>query len=212
MSAVLLLLALWPAVLQAGAWPRGKGAHFLSVTGRMIGSDAGSWSQSYSLFHEYGLTDRLTLSTDLGGAISGLDKLVSYVSIPVAERFGVRLALDRGAGQVAGDWVVRPGLSFGRGIEQPAGWIAGELAAEVFPRTGKVDWKFDVTFGLSPGRRVKYYAQLQTGQRAGDPAFARVAGSLAWKLAEGTWLDVGGSVGVQNSGPYRLKLGIWREF
>ncbi|PJE31474.1 hypothetical protein CVM39_03745 [Pseudooceanicola antarcticus] len=177
-----------------------------------MGAEDGSWTQSYTLFHEYGLTDRLTLSTDFGGAISGLEKLVSYVSVPMGERLGFRLALDMGAGKVAGEWVLRPGLSFGRGLERPSGWIAGELAAEVFAGTGAVDWKFDLTLGLSPGRRAKYYMQLQSGQRAGDPAFARLAGSLAWKIRDGTWLDIGGSVGLANSDPYRLKLGIWREF
>ncbi|WP_010141821.1 hypothetical protein [Oceanicola sp. S124] len=208
----LALLLLLPDPLAAGPWPRGKGAHFLSVTGRMIGSDSGTWMQSYSLFHEVGLSDRLTLSTDLGGAISGLDKLVSYLSIPLGERLGFNLALDMGAGQVAGDWVLRPGLSIGRGLSRPSAWISGELAAEIFPRTGAMDWKFDLTAGLSPGERIKYYAQIQTGQRMGDPAFARLAGSVALRLREGTFLDVGGSVGLANSDPYRLKLGIWQEF
>lgn len=209
----LLLVLLAAPQARAGAWPRGKGQHFVSTTTRLIGSRSGTWARSYSYYHEYGLTDRLTLTADLGGAISGLDKVVGHLTVPLGEPLGVKVAVNLGGGVIAGRKVLRPGLSFGRGLQRPPGWIAGEAVAEYFPETGALDWKFDLTFGYSPGGRGKYYVQLQTGQQQGDPPFARLAGSVAWRLREGLYLDLGAAVGlVDTTDPYRVKLGIWREF
>lgn len=209
---LLCLCLLAPQAALAGAWPRGKGNNFATSTLRVALSQTGELSRSFSYFHEYGLTDRLTLTGDMGGAISGLDKLVLYLSVPLPDLWGVALAFDMGGGTIAGQQVLRPGLSFGRGLQRPSGWISGELVAEVYPETGALDWKFDTTFGLSPGERAKYYVQLQTGQRQGDLPFARLAGSAAIRLRPGLFLDIGGSAGLANTDPYRVKLGIWKEF
>ena len=208
---------LWLAGLhgvEAGAWPRGKGNHFAFAALRGIGSEHGSLTPSFSYYHEYGLTDRLTLSADLGGAISGFEKTVIALSMPVPlpEFLGLKASMDLGYGEIDGQQVMRPGLSIGRGFAQPEGWASVDMVAEIFPDLMLVDWKVDITLGMTARSGHKYYLQVQSGQQMGDPFFSRVEASVAWRLRDGLYLDVGAATGLVATDPYRVKLGVWREF
>ena len=213
LACLLLLLAAAPPA-QAGAWPRGKGNHFAFAALRAIGSETGELTPSFSYYHEYGLTDRLTVSADLGGAISGFDKTVVALSmpLPLPEFLGLKAGVQLGYGEIAGQQVMRPGLSLGRGFAHPQGWASVDLVAEIFPDLLAIDWKVDLTLGLTSQHGHKYYLQWQTGQQMGDPVFSRLEGSVAWQLRDGLFLDVGAAAGLAATDPYRVKLGLWREF
>ncbi|MBT9384532.1 hypothetical protein KM176_11735 [Pseudooceanicola sp. CBS1P-1] len=217
MRTALLLAALAgivaPAQGAAGAWPRGKGKTFSAGAIRIFGlGTPGRLTQSFTYFHEYGLSDRWTLGADIGGAISGLDKMVVFVSHPLLTFGQTRTAADLGVGSVSGHPVVRPGFSIGRGLEYPPGWAVMETAVEYFLDTGVYDWKVDFTFGVAPADHPKTYLQLQTGKSHQDPVFARLAVSMAIPLRKDFLLDLGGSAALRNSDPYRLKIGFWKTF
>ncbi|KAA2313710.1 hypothetical protein DL237_11235 [Pseudooceanicola sediminis] len=197
---------------QAGAWPRGKGKHFAAAALRFHSATGADWSKSLTYYHEYGLSDQINIGVDVGGAISGFDKLILFATVPLPQILGVNIASELGVGLVAGEAVVRPGVSLGRGLSRPEGWITLEGAAEYFSQSDAVDWKVDTTFGLTLGARSKTYVQLQTGHQHGDAPFARLAASFAWQIKPRLTLDVGASTSVMNSERYRLKFGVWREF
>ena len=63
---------------SAGAWPREEGSLFVSSLARLSWpQDTTTWTsyeptgEYYTLYVEYGLTERLTVGLDLGRAISG---------------------------------------------------------------------------------------------------------------------------------------------
>jgi hypothetical protein len=211
-TAFLALVALAAGPAQAGAWPRGKGKHFASAALRFHSGTGADWTKSLTYYHEYGLSDQINIGVDFGGAISGFDKLIFFASVPLPAMFGVNISSELGVGVVAGEAVVRPGFSLGRGLSKPSGWVTLEGAAEYFSQSDAVDWKLDSTFGLTLSDRAKTYVQLQTGHQHGDLPFARIAGSFAWQLKPRLTLDLGASTSLMNSERYRLKFGVWREF
>ena len=108
---------------SAGAWPREEGSLFASSLARLSWpQDTTTW-QSYeptarytSLYLEYGLAPRTTLGLDLGLSVSGAEKLVVFAQRPLHQPDrGPRLAYEIGFGRIAGQTVLRPGLSLGLG-------------------------------------------------------------------------------------------------
>ena len=56
-----------------------------------------------------------------------------------------------GFGQISGDWVLRPGVSFGWG--RPNGWVSIDSVAEIHLDRGTTDYKLDLTWGAKPAAR-----------------------------------------------------------
>lgn len=213
---LLLVTGLGIEPLHAGAWPRGEGNHFFSSTLRVAASDPdGPFSTYTTFYYEYGLNDRITLGADIGRAVSGEIKAVAYARLPIFARSKRnKFALEFGIGSIAGAVVVRPGLSFGRGVSTRwgHGWVAVESVAEIAVETAQVDLKADFTFGIDIRPKAKLILQLQTGAPHSDPYFARFAPSVVVRLAPKTLIEFGLTAGLVGDDQLGLKIGIWREF
>ncbi|MFU8776882.1 MAG: hypothetical protein ACNA7M_04360, partial [Roseovarius sp.] len=77
---LILALAVLPwleGTVEAGAWPRAKGQTFLVAAGQVDAPDqTGLTRQSFTLYAEYGATERLTLGLDLGGDALRMTKAI----------------------------------------------------------------------------------------------------------------------------------------
>lgn len=225
MTRMLLLLlsfclsALTAQAVCAGAWPREKGSGFVSSDVRL------SWPMEllsleptgkyYTLYAEYGLTDRLTLGMDLGRSVSGDGKSVVFLRLPLrrdAAKF--KIALELGLGQIDGQTVVRPGLALGRSwsLWSLSGWLALDSLAEVQTETGKTDLKIDLTMGLNTDNGRKYIVQFQAGAPALFDPFLRVAPSVVMPFGKNRHIEIGGTYGLTGDASFGVKLGVWQTF
>ncbi|CUH75370.1 hypothetical protein [Tropicibacter naphthalenivorans] len=216
---VVLIFCLLTAVqAQAGAWPRTKGTGFGSAAVRL------SWPQNiqhwtsamptqqyYTLYLEYGLTDRVTLGLDLGRSVSGAAKTVAFVQMPIRNKdSGPKISGQLAFGRVAGDMVIRPGLSLGWGLQK--GWFSVDSVAEIHLPDKKTDYKLDITWGRNLPRDRKLILQLQTGDTAEDPPFARFAPSYVRPLKGKYQLETGVTVGLIGDSSMGIKFGLWADF
>lgn len=212
------LLCLSSASAMAGAWPRKAGEGFASATARF------SWPQDvqqltslapsqeyYTIYVEYGLTDRLTLGVDLGRSVSGSGKSVVFLQYPLLERgTGPRVAAQLGFGQISGRQVIRPGLSVGLGLER--GWLSVDGVAEMRLDSGIADYKIDMTWGWNFDNGRKLILQMQTGAPAGDPVFARFAPSVVFPLNDRLTLETGVAYGLTGDRSFGVLVGLWTTF
>lgn len=218
LTALFLLTAtLTPCAARAGAWPRDAGSGFFSVATRL------SWPQEiaqwtsieptedyHTLYIEYGMTDRLTLGLDVGRSVSGGGKSVAFVQFPLLDRdTGPKVSAQLGFGTIAGENILRPGLSVGWGM--PNGWLAFDGVAEMH-RSGDTDVKLDVTWGRNLPKGRKLIVQLQTGLQENDPAFARLAPSLVFPMRKKMNAELGATYGLKGDDSMGLKFGLWLDF
>jgi hypothetical protein len=202
----------------AGAWPRKQGSSFVAM-GVTLGwpRDIGQWvsqapTEVYrTLYVEHGLTGRLTLGLDLGKSVSGDDKAVVFLQMPLdlGERHGV-MALNLGIGRIGGTAILRPGLALGRGT--PGGWLSADALAEIAPESGTVDYKLDLTLGRNLPRDRKLIVQMQLGAPHDDPAFARLAPSMVFPLRGALKTEIGARWGLTGDRAMGFKFGFWTEF
>jgi len=213
----LMLAACLTSPAVAGAWPREKGTGFVSAATNVAGD---AWQGPYSIYSttylEYGIGHDLTLGLDIGHGVSGNAKKILFLRRPLAELSpGHLVAGELGFGRIAGENVLRPGLSYGHGLtlkNGKTGWISVETVSEHRLASGRIDIKADVTFGLNQGQRFKSILQLQTGISHGDPAFARLAPSLVMRVGDAGHLELGLTAGIIGDDHLGLKLGFWRDF
>ncbi|MDZ7709086.1 MAG: hypothetical protein U5K36_02560 [Roseovarius sp.] len=217
-SRLLLVLAVLPWLatdVHAGAWMRAKGEGFLSASGTVEGPDEfGLYRQSFSLYAEYGATERLTFGVDLGGDTLRMTKAVAFLRWPLGARSReTKLALEIGAGQVEEENALRPGLSIGRGIAigKHHGWLNADGRAILF-EGGDTAYETDLTAGLSLGKRVKAMVQLQAGIPAQGRDYLRLAPSVVYQTRPGTHLEFGVTEPLSGGGERGFKLGLWRQF
>lgn len=209
---------------NAGAWQRAEGALYASASARL------SWpkdlvshgsldpnGQYYTLYMEYGLTDRVTLGLDMGRSVSGAGKSIGFVQLPVRNKEkGLKVSAALGLGQIEGDPVIRPGLSVGLGHKW--GWINADGFAEVGINSDETDFKLDVTFGFNaPSHRflrdgTKLIVQFQSGAPYGDAMFVRLAPSVVVPLRNNLSIEVGGSWGIFGDDNFGALLGLWSDF
>ena len=214
-----LLLSLWPPWATAGPWTRDIGSYFLSVStmpswARDQGI-AGPGNAYHALYLEYGLRENLTLGLDLGYSGTGTAKAVAFLRYPLNPPDAtLRLAVDLGLGQIDGAPVIRPGLSLGRAFETDLGygWLAIDSLAEIRTDSGDMDFKMDVTVGLTVARGHKYMMQIQSAAPAMRDAYVRIAPSVAIPFGPGRHLEIGGSYGLSGDDSVGVKLGLWQEF
>jgi len=211
-----LLLVPWLAVpALSGAWPRPKGTAFVATSAQIEGPDEhGVYRQNFSLFAEYGLTERLTLGVDVGGDAVRMSKAVGFLRWPLgpAER-PLKLAVEFGAGQVEGEAALRPGLNIGRGIKlwERYGWLAVDSRAVLF-ESGGISLEGEATVGLSVSARSKVIVQLQAGRPDEGRDYTRVAPSFVYQTRPGTHIEAGLVEPLTGGGHRGFKLGLWREF
>jgi hypothetical protein len=230
-----LLLVLSTGQLWAGAWPRGTGEGFASLSHWHAVRTGNAGSGSYTaLYAEYGLTPWLTFGLDAGRSVSGATKTVMFLRASVGNSGGGPMALELGLGEIAGQPVLRPGLSFGRSVEGTLGtcWLSVDTVLELDLETQAVDIKADATLGFTPRKTSgapsdwTLMLQVQTGlvdlkhslivlQETGiDPApsFMRIVPSVTYRLSNKTDLELGYYRSLTSSREAGVKLGIWTRF
>jgi hypothetical protein len=212
---LLLFLAL-ASTVDAGAWSRSKGEGFtmtsIQVTAPSLTKPA---SYYYSNFSEFGLTESITFGADLGHSVSGESKLIVFLRHPIlALKDKHHFAAELGVGEIAGEFILRPGLFYGRGLahHNSSGWLAIDVLFEHHVRHQKTDFKADFTYGTTFSGGIKTILQMQSGRQAGDPKFFRFAPSLAIPMGSTTHLELGGSLNLIGEPEYGLKIGIWKDF
>lgn len=220
-----------PVALLAGAWPRAAGTGFASLSHWQGLGTADSYTGFYV---EYGLTARLTLGVDAGRSVSGDSKTVAFLRLPVMRILGGQVAAELGYGQIGGQNVLRPGLSWGRSITRPRwqGWLAVDTRLELGMDHHKLDEKTDFTLGLTPrhpdGRPSDWtiMVQVQTGvvdireqifllQTEGikpGASFVRVVPSVTYRLRDGMHLEIGYFHALDGTGAQGVKLGLSTTF
>lgn len=215
---LILAFAMLPwlvSAVDAGAWPRAKGQTFLATAGQVDAPDeTGLARQSFTLYAEYGATERLTLGLDLGGDALRMTKAIAFARWPVGQDARTwKIAVEIGVGQVSEQSVLRPGLSLGRGLTLwgRQGWAAFDGRAVIFGG-GEVTLESDLTLGIAISTRGKVLAQVQTGQEAGGRPYARFAPSYVHETKPGAQLEFGVIVPLSGEGERGLKLGLWRSF
>lgn len=215
---LILAFALLPwlvSTVDAGAWPRAKGQTFLATTGQVDAPDeAGIARQSFTLYAEHGVTERLTLGLDLGGDALRMTKAIAFARWPIGrDARDLKIAVEIGLGEVSEQGAVRPGLSLGRGLTLwgRQGWAAFDGRAVVF-NGGEVTLESDVTLGLNLGARDKVLAQIQTGRPAGGRTYVRFAPSYIHETKPNSYLEFGVILPLSGGGERGVKLGLWRSF
>jgi hypothetical protein len=227
----LALLWMQGAPLGAGSWPREAGTGFASLTQWQGGGGSGGYT---ALYAEYGLTPRLTLGLDAGRSVAGHDKSVLFLRLPILRVLGGPVAAELGYGTIAGQAVLRPGLSWGRSLSRPRwqGWLSVDTRLEWGMDSKTLDEKTDFTLGLTlldpQGHPADwtFMLQLQTGvvdigqqlfllQTEGikpGASFIRLVPSLTYRLREGLHLELGYVLGLDSRGGQGIKLGLWTQF
>lgn len=216
--AACLFLVLSTTSALPGAWPRERGAGFASADARLSWPQdvAHRWhenafQQYYTLYVEYGLTDRWTLGLDLGRSVSGDGKTVVFLQYPLRNRErGLQATAQLGFGKISGKAVLRPGLALG--WELPKGWLSAESVAEIRTDSGLTDLKLDLTWGVTFDSGTKWIMQLQTGRPWASEEFARAATSVVVPLRGQLSVEAGVTWGLHTDENLGVKLGLWKEF
>lgn len=217
-SRLILVFALLPSLATealGGAWSRAKGEGFLSVSGLIEEPDAfGLYRQSFSLYGEYGVTERLTFGVDIGGDALRMSKAIAFLRWPLRDpEREMKFAVEIGAGQVEGENALRPGLSIGRGIAigKRHGWLNADTRA-ILAGGGAAAFEGEFTAGLSLGERLKAMMQLQAGIPSQGRDYIRLAPSVVYETRPGTHLEFGVTEPLSGGGERGVKLGLWRKF
>ncbi|SMC91302.1 hypothetical protein [Primorskyibacter flagellatus] len=211
LNCLCLLICLTGTLANAGAWPRPEGTGFASVATRLSFDDTFMTLTSYSsAYLEYGLNGRHTLGLDAGYSSDGTSRAIVFVRQPLSTtKAGSPIAAELGLGVIDTQTVLRPGISWGRGLDK--GWMAADALAEI-QMTGATDLKLDLTLGLKDDRGRMLILQLQTGKPFGRAATAQLAPSVVVPFGKSRHLEVGASADLLERRNFRIKFGLWQDF
>ena len=207
--ALLILLA---GQAEAGAWPRAEGETFLSFSVEADPTDTGDGFAA--LYAERGLAGGLTAGLDIGGHQTDMTKAVVFLRWPVGrDDARSKTALEMGLGHAGDGFALRPGLSWGRGIDwgKTPGWLSVETQAVLFEDFNSL-WKADLTLGLKPRPRNKIMLQLQAALPSDRSAYLKLAPAWVHEIGDGRHVEIGVTAGIWESEDLRLKLGLWHRF
>ncbi|RYH06868.1 hypothetical protein [Tropicimonas sp. IMCC6043] len=234
-----LAAALVQPAAAGGAWPRGKGHVFASLTYSTFG-DVVTYFQGLArpipgvtypeltsetgLYAEYGLTERLTFGLDRstrgpGEAMTSVWFLRRNFGRP-DWRSSYGLELGFGSARIWNDWEIvedtqlRVGAAWGRGFESRwfGGWVDVDAKLSAFAETGIRAWKVDTTFGISRDERGLLYLQMQSGAIGDSPTYTRAVPTFVLRLPRGISLESAMLLGVRNEDDLGMKVGAWLEF
>ncbi|MGR3454826.1 hypothetical protein [Pseudooceanicola sp.] len=205
-----------PATAPGGAWPRGEGLGFASVTTRITdGTLPTAPRVRHSVYLAYGLTERIGLTVEVDLAGGRVPKALGLYTLSLLPRdHPWKLSLALGGGTLNGTPAISPRFTLGRGftVFGTAGWAEAALAGEFTRAAGGQAGKLDLTLGLSPTPRLRSYVQVFAYQSFAGPRFIRAETSLAYRVHRRVWFDVGVSTGITPVRDHRLKLGVWTAF
>ena len=209
------LLCFLASPVLAGAWQREKGRWFMSTSSSFTIGEYGYRGYYGAYYGEYGLTDTLTLGIDAGVSETGVATVLFFTRQPVWQgKKGGRLALEIASGTSGGMPVVRPGLSWGQGLqtEWGPGWFAIDAALTQNMTTGIFTYKVDTTIGISPSDRWKAIIQFQAEFSPGLSQSLKIAPSVVMRVGKTTQLELGVSQSLLDGGQTGVKLGLWMDF
>lgn len=215
---LVLALVMAPALAQAGAWAREKGAVYLSFTG-YVNSDGGD--AEGSLYAEYGLTNRLTVGAKMfGGPDTATEALVFLTTAFRADK-RIKLAFSTGIGAEfpsdGSDPLAMGQLGLHAGMGLPRGWLAVDAYATIATNIATTttlpdpDLKADVTFGHRLSDRLTAIAQLQGGQDVGGDPYLKAAPALSLRAGRAD-LQLGVIWGVVNDNSRKVSVGTALRF
>ena len=226
---VLLILMAAPAV--AGPWPQGKGRHFLSLSATQ---DAGV--PGLSLYHAWGLSDRLTLLVAASGSQGGTPRAMVSLSRAIWTEGTWRMSVALGGGLYDGEGAANAVVALGRNVSVLGfpGWLTTE--AQAVATMSRIEGRIDATLGITLPSKVKVYSQISVAKdlyrvpvytpppppaifgwtpppsRKATPTDIRAGLSAAVPIGQKLWLDLGVSKGLGSGGSTQAKIGIWKEF
>ncbi|TDL79777.1 hypothetical protein E2L08_07740 [Palleronia sediminis] len=214
-----LALILLPAVLHAGAWPRGEGSGFISVSqGFTFADDDRSRIGPMAAYAEFGLTPRLTFGTKLDHFDRAGEAFVflrRHLSRPDAA-WQLALQLDLGQTETDIDMAVSAfgvGGHLGRGLTTPwgPGWIEAEIR-----RNSRIDGGFartnlDLTVGITPREHTHVIVQGRLYSDGTDESF-ELAPSYVRPFIGPSQVRIGVAGQTSGDAPLRLELGSWLAF
>lgn len=219
--AIVCLLALSALGAQAGPWPREQGTTFLSYAveidkkhldkRRTMPPLEGTY---FSLYGEHGLRNDLTLGLDAGVDALDLRKAIAFLRWPIGDpNRATRKALEVGIGTSDGKFALRPGFSWGRGVQigKTDGWLGIDSRATLGEGLS-CTFETDLTFGLKPSDKAMVILQLQSGLTNDRDAYAKIAPSYVRQIGKGRHLEIGGSAGLHGTDAIKIKLGLWHSF
>lgn len=233
----ILLLPGQPAQ-AGGAWPRGKGNGFLSVTWSTFGDAVGyvkelsgpllekpelELTNEIGVYAEYGITERLTFGVDrfqqpepepgIGATILFLRSALG--NLDWSNHYGVEI----GFGPVR-DWrgeddtVIRAGFSVGRGYSSRwgDGWLELDSKFGQQLEVQEQFWKIDGTMGWNATDASFVSLQLQSGAAGDGPVYMRAVPAYVRRFDHGISVESALLLGVQNDEAQGVKLGAWLDF
>lgn len=226
---VMLVVLATPAA--AGPWPQGKGRHFLSLSATYEAGVPGM-----TVYHAWGLTDRLTLLIAGSGARGGAVRAMVSLSRAVWTEGTWRMSVALGAGLYDDEGAASAGVALGRGVTLfgHSGWLTVE--AQAIATMSRIEGRVDGTLGVTFDNGVKAYSQISVAKdiyqmpvatrpspppifgwtppppRRRNPTDISVALAAAIPLGSTTWLDLGVSQALRGGGAAQIKFGIWKEF
>lgn len=211
---VFIILLLCPPAM-AGPWLRAKGDQFWSIS--VESATGGNSLNPYSsIYYELGMNDRWTVGLDAGSDILGYSSALLFARTSIWQGDdGGRVAIELGFGgmlDTAGQWVViRPGISWGRGLTiYQGGWVSLDATYDYRPNDGRGIAKVEATLGLNQGKRAKLLLQLMAEKPSHLDISMSATPGIAYQLGKEYHLVAGAVFNTDQ--PTALKLGFWREF
>lgn len=198
-----------------GAWLRERGHGFTATSTTWTMGGNGYFGYYSSYYGEFGLSDRLTLGIDAGVGENGIVTALIFTRLPLWQgKNGGRLALEMASGTTGQLPVMRPGVSWGRGLETPwgPGWLSVDTSAALNTVLGITTYKMDGTIGVSPSDRWKAILQVQTQVQPGISQSLKIAPSAVMRVGKHMQFEIGTSHALMGTQMTGVKLGVWVDF
>jgi hypothetical protein len=220
----------------AGAWSRGKGNVFASVSwsnwADLVGlvQDAQEpitepltfeMTTEISTYFEYGVTDRLTIGYDgtsrpevdtgsrLVFAKLGLGNPDWYNQYALELAVGPEKSVDEPV-----EAAYRVTFSYGRGYElfERPGWVNIDAKAGTIAEEGLMLYQIDSTLGIRTSERDMWYLQMQSGMVEGGEIYTQAVPTYVRSFGNGLSIETALRIGIENDTTQGIKLGAWLEY
>ncbi|MBC7155690.1 MAG: hypothetical protein H5U19_13995 [Rhodobacteraceae bacterium] len=217
----LLLICLIAPQGHAGPWPREKGQTFVSVWAgaERVAGRSGRLAGSYS---EYGVTDRVTVSTAVESRAAASEVMRWEVGarwylgdVGAGAPISVGLGVQRGT-VLAGPKPAtraRVVVHYGRGFDRPlqGGWLRS--SASVLPSFGGEGTDFETysQAGLRPTATSLVMLSIGTYHTDRDD-FLKISPALGHEIGRLGTLVVEATQEIGNDRDRRLTVALWRRF